>query len=292
MSYDLSFNREAPLTEADVLEYLSGRRNYTTSVRSHDALGRFIEAMYQNPETGVYFILSIWDQTKVADYEEPSLASISLAFGRPNFFGMETGIEVGAFTKHFGLTVKDRQAGTDGPFSAEAFVKSWVISNQMTSGFFLSKASPAQKLYTRPPMELMHIWRWNYQLASIRANAIGKFVVPRIMWMLVDGELSSAVFWFKAAPAVIPAVEKVIIWRGDTPEPDMLSDQKELCIVSQPALDEYLSPLKTAQKGLAYRALYYPDVPENFRAFIERLEPEHGKIEFLGMDKVLDGARG
>jgi hypothetical protein len=101
----------------------------------------------------------------------------------------------------------------------------------------------------------------------------------------------SAVFWFKAAPALIPAVEKVIIWRGDTPGPDMLSDPKELCIVNQSSLDQYLAPLKSVQKGLAYSPPSYSDVPENLRGFIERLEPEHRKIEFLGMDKVLDAGR-
>jgi hypothetical protein len=158
MSYDISFNREEPLPEEEFIGYLNGRRNYTTTVRSTEVVGRVIETLYENRDTGVYFLLTLWDPARAVDFEELCLASINLNFWRPCFFAMETGIEVGTFAKNFGLTVKDNQAGTR-PFSAEAFVKNWMAGNRVTSSFFMRKASSAEKIYTRPSMELMSIWR-------------------------------------------------------------------------------------------------------------------------------------
>jgi hypothetical protein len=290
MSYDLGFDREELLPEEDVIAYLEERPNYTPKIYSNDDLGRYIQATYQNPDTGVHFILSVWDQSRRDQFEVRNLAGISLNFCRPSYFVMETGIEVGAFTKHFGLTVKDVQAGTDGTFSTETFVKSWMVCNQTTSGWFQRQVNPVRKLYTRPSTELMKIWRWNYQLRDAKAKFGDKVVIPRIRWMLVDGELHSAVLWANGAPAFIPGVEKVVIWRSEIPAPAQIIELKDLCIVGQSVLDEYLAPLKSIKEGLPMRSPTYVDVPDNVKEFIMGLKPEERPIEFLAMDRVLDGA--
>jgi hypothetical protein len=116
MSYDLYFTNPR-ISKEEFLTYFRGRPNYELSD---------LQAVYQNEDTGVYFIF---------DYEESgtdSVASFNLNYYRPHVFGLEAADELSAFIDSFGFAIHDSQIEgmADGAFSKEGFLKGWNAGNE------------------------------------------------------------------------------------------------------------------------------------------------------------------
>src|SRR5258707_1150922 len=79
MSYDLYFTKPR-ITQEQFAAFFRGRRNYEVSDR---------QCVYENQDTGVYFIIDYNEQNGVDPEMIASTASLSLNYYRPHFFGLE-----------------------------------------------------------------------------------------------------------------------------------------------------------------------------------------------------------
>ena len=115
MSYDLYLEpRSAQKVNAEVFEkYFGGRRHYQMGEG---------QAIYQNEDTGVYFIF---------DAPAEGVVAFNLNFFRPHVFGLEAAVELEEFCRAFEAVVHDAQGEMEdeAPFSREAFLQRWNAGN-------------------------------------------------------------------------------------------------------------------------------------------------------------------
>src|SRR5688500_8391529 len=115
MSYDLFFEAGAgkKLDKKSFAAHFRARRHYEVDNG---------QAIYQNENTGVYFIL---------DEPEDGVVAMNLNLYRPHTFGLEAVVEIEAFAKAFDATVVDPQRDAEpGPFEREPFLRSYNEANR------------------------------------------------------------------------------------------------------------------------------------------------------------------
>lgn len=107
MSFDLHFYKKKvnPLTENDVATYLTNHLPFNISASNR-------QWNYENPETGVYFMID-WDEADAEDEKFEGFTnlnfSFSLNFFRPTFFGVESFPIIEKFVDDLDLFVLDLQ---------------------------------------------------------------------------------------------------------------------------------------------------------------------------------------
>ena len=118
MSYDLFFtaNSGKKIDKKAFEAHFGGRRNYEVNKK---------QAVYQNEDTGVYFIF---------DAPEDGVVAFNLNYFRPHVFGLEAAPELEIFATTLGLTPGDPQGEIEegAPFTREAFLRGWNAGNEFT----------------------------------------------------------------------------------------------------------------------------------------------------------------
>src|SRR6516162_652488 len=111
MSYDLMFSagNGKKLDKKAFKAYFRDRRNYQ--------LGEG-QAIYQNEDTGVYFIF---------DEPDNGVVAFNLNYFRPHIFGLEAAPELEQFAEAFAAIVTDPQGEIEDPgtFRREPFLRGW-----------------------------------------------------------------------------------------------------------------------------------------------------------------------
>jgi len=122
MSYDLFFEAGAgkKLDKKTFAAHFKSRPNYQVENG---------QAIYQNEDTGVYFIF---------DEPQEGVVPFNLNLFRPHVFGLEAAIELEAFVKTFAASVTDPQGAMDEKFSSNDFIRGWNEANEFGYGAMIT----------------------------------------------------------------------------------------------------------------------------------------------------------
>jgi hypothetical protein len=278
MSYDLLFSFPKPVSRTEIERYFRVRPNYQVG----DA------AVYQNSNTGVYFMFS-WPHDG-ADNNVPRV-SFNINYFRPHVFGLEAEPELRAFVARFSPSIEDPQLHGmgSGPYAPELFLSGWNAGNEAAYESLLQMQQPMRKLYTLPSADLERIWRWNLLIGQTQAKFDQSLFVPRIMMLAVNGELTTVVVWGDGIPELIPEVQAVLVVRQEL-SPNAMTGQnvKDNCLLPQSSLDSVLAPFTDNGYPLRARIPKYNEAPEALRSFIKSLQPTRDHITGIALENVLD----
>ncbi|WP_321871954.1 hypothetical protein [Paraburkholderia tropica] len=280
MSYDLFFEFQSPVQAEELGRYFAARPNY----QSENG------AFYQNPATGVYFKFT-WP-TDAKGSRSFSRSAFNMNFFRPHVFALEAEPEVRSFVERFSARVQDPQKDGmgDGPYSTNGFLNGWNTGNEYACEAALTMQAPSHKFYTLPANEIERVWRWNFSIASTQASFGESLFVPRIMPLLINGELRTVVVWGDGIPELIPEVDMLLIIRDElAPVPANGVHQKDKCLVLQSSVNEILAPLSDDGFALRVRKPTYNVAPDAVRKFIRSLPQATDHITGVAMDSILDG---
>lgn len=281
MSYDLYFV-EPQIGKEDFFAYFRGRRNYQVLEG---------QAVYENQDTGVYFLI---------DYNQPgsedtdaiaSTASASINYYRPSFFGLEVAEEISAMVNHFGFSIHDPQneGMGDGPFSEAGFLRAWNHGNEFGYSAILRGEKSPKAVWSLPGERLEKIWRWNYKKAEVQELLTEDCFVPRIFMMIIAAKPVSVAVWPDAISELIPEVDYLFIGR-DVLAPKKLfgSRQKDHVLVPFAEFRNDFEPYATLDYILKAYKLPAPQVPVKLQERVRGLRANGISGEGVTMDQVLN----
>ncbi len=211
MSFDLWFASKEIETVPnirDVQEWFMNRTNYDPE-NINDS-----QAMYENKDTGVYFIVefgSVFDPADAPDTKRSVFAVVLLNYLRPKFFAVECALEIQQFANRFGLEVCDPQESEDDfvAFDDKKFVASfskhsrWAVKSMGENHGFTPKLMPSEKLEV--------LWRWNFQKKDREAETNEDVFFPTMFVFEAGGNFSTGVVWPDGIPTVIPPCDSIYI---------------------------------------------------------------------------------
>ena len=281
MSYDIYFT-DPRISKEEFQTYFRGRPSYEVS----DS-----QAVYQNEDTGVYFIFDYAEDEEKDPEGTDSVASFTLNYYRPHIFGLEAVDEVGAFIDSFGFAIDDPQneGMVDGAFSKEGFLKGWNAGNEFGYSSFLRGENPPERVFALPGERLESIWRWNRAKAAVQESFGEDIFVPKVFFMAVSDQVVSVAVWPDAISELIPEVDFLFIGRDELAPKSFLGVRKKdemLVPFSQLATD--LAPYAISEYSLPAYKLPAPEVPENIRDGIRNLRPTGIDGEGIPIDQVLN----
>lgn len=211
MSYDLFFQRQngAGLTRGEFSDYFGARPHYKVEANG--------QALYENEDTGVYFIMEhneVEGIVKTEDLSEYSPANLSLNYLRPHIFTLEAEPEIAAFVKAFDLSITDLQnsGNPSNVYDKEAFVRGWNHGNKFAFDS-LSKTNPEIRTTMLPGADIEKHWRWNFGRTALQAKLGTGIFVPKITYHMQAGEVRSLIVWSEAIPTAFPEVDTIIVFR-------------------------------------------------------------------------------
>ena len=219
MSFDLYFYKKKVnrLTEEQVAEYLSN--NLGHNVSEHPK-----QWHYENPDTGVYFLIDwnepedeaerieIFDNFK--DYKYLNF-SFSINFFRPRFFGLEIFPIIEKFVKDLDLYVLDSQDETDPDnprkFPMGYFQEQWIRHNDRVTIDQFNKL----KFEYLPVDKSNYLWWYQTHKEALENSLVENIFVPRyyILKSNDDGQLYTACVWPNHIPIILPPVDYLIIYK-------------------------------------------------------------------------------
>jgi hypothetical protein len=284
VSYDLSFRVAAGRKPPSVDELKAFLR-----ARPHYEVGGD-QALYQNEDTGVYFLLDFGpsdddpdDDSRAADRSVAVPLAFHLNYNRPSVFALEAEPELAAIVGHFVLRVEDPQEGmADGTYSRDGFLEGWRAGNRLAVGAVgTADGAPPFQL---PAAELERHWRWNLAVSALQAAPTTEGFVPRIAYLDEGGQIRSAVVWTDASPIALPMVDRVICFRRQLAPRRRFSREPDFVTVSMDDMAGLLDGSTTIDDPFPHRQLAGSEAA---RAFVTSLEPS-GKPSVVPLDHVLD----
>lgn len=279
MSYDLFLRpRKGAIGKKDFEAYFQDRRFYDAEAG---------HAAYSNEDTGAYFSFEWVDDR---DDEEGELYPIAfnINYFRPSYFIMEAEIEVSTLVQAFDLVVDDPQwkGMGKGEYDAEVLVSGWNAGNESAYDILLERPEQRSHLRTLPSATVLEAWRWNFE-RNARQQRVGdtKFV-PQILFLEVEGQLTSAMVWPDGAPLVaapvdwfILAGENLLRHRPDFAAGKRLLPWVEAIQILGPFIKQAPSPVITFDYGAT---------PSEVFDFLLGLSPKSVSYTRWPQDAVLD----
>lgn len=284
MSYDLYFRQKSslkPFTSEGFNDYFSNRRNYQSNAD---------QAVYSNDVTGVYFSFELTegeDESPEPEDGGPVLpVTFNLNFIRPHLFGLEAEPEVSAFVEHFSLTVSDPQTSGmgDGEYSKEGFLNGWNAGNRFGYQAILSRGELNQP--TMPTVRLEETWRWNYDVPERQSELGDTRFVPRIMYVLNEGEIRTIAVWGDGIPILLPKVDLVIVPRSQLAPRAWFRKKEDAVHFSWAELEPTLKRFRKDRTG-AYE-LFYDSTPAEIEQLIRNKKPAPQQLTGVPFDQILN----
>lgn len=281
MSYDLYFTNPR-ISREQFTEYFSGRPSYEVS----DS-----EAVYQNKDTGVYFVFS-WSEGEEEDPEAiPFTACLNLNYFRPHAFGLECLEEVAAFVKGFGFSVYDPQneGMGGGLFDMEGFLKGWNCGNEFAYSAILKGENSPERLFVMPGKHLESVWRWNSQKRAVQDSYSEDRFVPGVFFMEIVGEVATVAVWPEAISELVPHVDYLIVGRDElAPQPLFGSRRPDQIIVPIGDIEADLAAFRTSDYALPTYKLPAPCTPKPIRHRVRKLKQTGLSAERIRFDQILN----
>jgi hypothetical protein len=280
MSYDLYFvpqEGKTPPRVQQLMDFFEARGNYEVSER---------QAIYENGDTGVYFIFDLG----TASEEQPEAAplSFSLNLFRPHVFGLEAASELRAVVDAFQLQVIDPQSDSGDPhFSEETFLATWNESNEF--GYRSCLAQGAEVHATLPTATIEMCWRWNLMKGALQDQLGDDVFAPCFMYMRHGGQVLPAVVWPDGIPIALPEdVELVIIQRKEILPKKLLGSNEDLVLASWEELAPLMHEFPLVDNLPPYRLLRYDDPLPHVVEYLRRLPASEDDLEGVPADCVLN----
>lgn len=171
MPYDLLLRPRIIPNRQAVARYFAGRAHYCfCGGRAH----------YDNQDTEVYFSFSV----------EARAARFHLDYIRPHVFALEAVTELEAFSKAFSCVVsKSLDSALSVPFSAEQFLRDWLLGNaQEYQSVGVMAREGVHLIIDSKSIEA--VWRWNASRTEIQkrfASLLEVAFVPAVRWGMDQG---------------------------------------------------------------------------------------------------------
>lgn len=217
MSFDLYFykRKDSPLTEEQAAAYLT--KNLAYNISDHER-----QWNYENPETGVYFLID-WnkpedDQESIeifdnfSDYQNLNF-SFSINFFRPRFFAYEIFPIIEKFIRDLDLFVLDLQDETE-PNHPKKFAdghlqEQWIRHND---GVTLDRFSDLNFEYL-PIEKSDYLWQFQFQRDDFQNSLTEDLFVSGyfVLKSKEDNQLYTACVWPTHISIIIPPVDFLIV---------------------------------------------------------------------------------
>lgn len=281
MGYDLYFTNRPGVDSLNAdtfLEYFLARPRY----RVEDGT-----ASYSNDDTGVQFSFA-WSSETLADGFE-SIAAFALAYGRPQYFGLEAAPELDAFVKKFELLTCDSQLEGMGrnAFSTDGFLRGWNAGNR----FGLSAAVHYAKhgSFTLPSETLYDIWRWNYGRDAYQTQLGDGIFVPKIVFLPGGDGVTTAISWVDGISVMLPKVDTVLVPREHIAPWKLLGGRRpDIASAAWSELEPLLRNFRVEREPWPHRVLQFERTPDELEAFLRKLPNLKQPPEEIAPELVLD----
>lgn len=278
MSYDLFFyprQQDARLNITTVKEFFQQRRKYEISEQ---------QAIYQNQDTGVYFIFD-FDATEGEQSSEA--VHFILNYFRPHVFGLEADVELTALVREFNLLAGDCQGEmSDGEYSSERFLGGWNAGNEFGYRAMLSEEL-SEPIFTAPAVEIEAAWRWNFTKPALQEHLGEDVFVPTIMWMARGDSVETMIVWGDGYPVAMPMVDNIIIARKELAPKKLLGTEQDYSLVAGSEIEPTLSEFPVERAPLDYRLLRYNEIPPHIIEFIKN-RASTAAPDIVPLETVLD----
>ena len=267
MSYDLMFTSrsEEGINRKAFASYFRGRGNYE--------LGKD-QAVYQNEDTGVYFIF---------DAPEDGVVEFNLNYFRPHVFGLEAAPELEAFAEAMDAAAGDPQGEMpeDGTYSQDAFLKGWNDGNQFAFRAMLKDCSGP--VHTWPATKIHSVWEWNYGRRVMQQQEGENVFVPGIFAVEQDGEVLSVAIWPPECAILMPEADAVLV-----PLAQSGKESENLALVRWDEILPIVELYAAGTDGQPRYRLAFEQWPPDIAAFLARQRQPMSPINGIGLDQVLD----
>jgi len=282
MSYDLYFqkkNREL-FSRQEFVAYFTSRPHYKVENG---------QALYENDDTGVYFIVEHNEVESLEKTEDPSdysPANLNLNFLRPHIFALEAEPEITAFVRQFEFIIMDPQIdGNPGTtYEREAFLRGWNAGNKFAFDS-IGKSNPEIKTLLYPSDDLERHWNWNFKRNDLQNQLRENIFVPKIAYHSLEGSVKSFIVWSEAIPTAFPTVDTVVVFRQSlAPSKFLRSKQNDFTIRSFSDIGRLLSE-EVEYNSLKYRTLASE---EKAKEWVISLPASSVKPSPVSVDRVLD----
>lgn len=267
MSYDLMFSagNGKKLDKKSFKAYFGKRRNYE--------LGKG-QAIYQNEDTGVYFIF---------DEPDDGVVAFNLNYFRPHVFGLEAAAELEAFAEAFAAVVGDPQGEMEdqGPFSREAFLRGWNAGNQFAYRAMLKEQT--EPVRTWASQRIGQVWEWNYLRAAEQERVGENVFVPAIFILESASEILSVAIWPPGCAILLPFVDAVLV-----PLAQDGKESEELALVRWDEVQPVVEAYQEQSAGLPRYSLVFEDWPTELAEFLTRERTAMQGTNGISTDQLLD----
>jgi hypothetical protein len=268
MSYDLLFTASSgkKIDKKAFAAHFGGRRNYEVNKK---------QAVYQNEDTGVYFIFDAPDSDGVVAF--------NLNYFRPHVFGLEAAPELEIFATSLRVTTGDPQGeiedGTQ--FTREAFLRGWNAGNKFACRAMLKEQSGP--VHTWPSKKIEDIWDWNYARPTEAEERTrdDKFV-PGIFAVEIGGVASSVAIWPPQCPIILPAVDAVLV------PCEQREDNEGTALVMWDEISPLLAAYEEKGSGLTHYRIAFEQWSAELTSFLGQKRQEVGEMKGVGLDEILD----
>lgn len=281
MSYDLYFT-SPKITLEQFEDYFSDSQRYKVENS---------QAWYTNEDTGVYFVFEHNDEPPSDEDDIEHSVLFNMNYYRPHYFALEAEPEVSRFIESFNCSIHDYQNSgmENGPYSREGFLRGWNYGNDFGYSAILGSDNAPDVVFSKPSAELEQIWKWNYSKHKMEEDIQEDIFIPRIMFMLVNGELGSVCVWPDGISTLIPAVDFLYVPRKELAPKKWLRKQKDdFCIVRKKEFSEFLKVYANDLHELPTFKLPSPDTPKEIKDYVKSLNAYDGEIKGVGYDSVLN----
>ncbi|MGH8193776.1 MAG: hypothetical protein ACREQ8_05145 [Woeseiaceae bacterium] len=288
MSYDLLFlsDSEQSIPDRDLFREHFARRAFYQVGQD--------QAVYENPDTGVYFIFDL--VSEALEDEPPSWLAFTLNFYRPHYFALEAVPELQAVIDRTSGMVLDPQDGDPAPrpFSTEQFLKNWNHGNEQAYRI-MPEEERKQGLrsdhlaYSTSLLE--GVWRWNWNRQRQQGQLGDDVFVPRISFISLERKVQSTAVWTDAIPVHLPEVDTVLIYRDELRKRQWFGGfggAPDLALVPWRDLEARLLDYPREDGSMPFRNISYPRAPEPLTDYLRSLPPVNPKPSMLAMDSVLN----
>jgi hypothetical protein len=268
MSYDLYFTADSgkKIDKKAFAAHFGGRRNYEVSKK---------QAIYQNEDTGVYFIFDAPDADGVVAF--------NLNYFRSHVFGLEAAPELEIFVTTLGVTAGDPQGEIEdgAPFTREGFLRGWNAGNEFAYRSMLKEQS--EPVRTWPAQKIEEIWDWNYTRPTEEEERTrDNLFVPGIFAVEINGVASSVAIWPPQCPIILPAVDAVLVPCEQT------EDNKDMAFVMWHEISAILGAYEETGAGLMRYRIPFEQWSAELGAFLAQKREAVGELKGVGMDEILD----
>jgi hypothetical protein len=280
MSYDLFLQcRDGTYDRAQFLEYFRACEWYKVQGS---------QVWYENEDTGVYFSFELSEPLEKGEPPQFPI-SLNVNFFRPSYFIAEVETEVTALVRRFDMIVFDPQSDGmgEGEYQKELLIAGWSLGNEWAFSTFLKDPEHRTNLLSMPSAKLRKIWTWNQERGGLQARYGDSKFVPRISFIRLDQDVSSAVIWPDGIPSIIPPVDRLIVIRQELAPQRIFRRAEDRTLLAWQDVQPMFERHGSRQPDDSV-LLDYDRPPDGVASFIRSLPGDSREILMVGTDQVLD----